>query len=359
MSLQAFLTKIAHNTWRRKGILSGLLLPFAWLVGAYVKRKHLAYQTGARPVFRSNLPVIVVGNIYVGGTGKTPVVIALVQALQKQGWSPGVISRGYGVTYGDQAITGCGQLDAHRFGDEPAQIAEITQAPVAVHPQRALAAKALQRDFPQVDVIVSDDGLQHLALGRDIEIVVQDGRGIGNGRLLPAGPLREPAKRLLDVDFIIYNLPADQLNYPVPPPPPPTSLTMHLAITHAVHLLSGETLHWPEWLSLHQHDDISAVAAIGQPQRFFNLLISQDLRLHDCIALPDHYAYDASPFTTLQSPTILLTAKDAVKCSKFDDKRLWAVHVQAVFSEPDWLATVHKQLTAIVLQQTRIAANDG
>lgn len=356
MNLQACLAKAAHTIWRGKGVLSTLLLPFSWIAGAYVQRKTYAYKTGIRTVFHSSLPVIVVGNIYVGGTGKTPVVIALVRALQKHGWSPGVISRGYGTASGNQALTGCGPLDVRLFGDEPTQIAQITGAPIAVHRHRKLAALALQQRFPQVDVIISDDGLQHLALGRDIEIVVQDGRGTGNGRLLPAGPLREPVQRLQEVDYIINNLQEDQVTTPISNTAP-TVLSMRLAATHAVHLVSGLTLSWPEWLIKHQHDHISAAAAIGQPDRFFSLLESHKLDLQHCIALPDHYAYDVSPFVGISSPIILITAKDAVKCGKFTDERLWAVQVEPVFSDPSWLLTVHKQLIAIVARKTAIAAN--
>src|SRR5690606_16068633 len=179
-----------------KGLISTLLSPLSWVARAFIARKRLRYQRKPGLSHQSRLPVIIVGNIYVGGTGKTPVVIALVQSLQARGWRPGVISRGYGAKVGKHARTGQGQLDPALFGDEPALIAQATQVPVAVHPKRALALLELQETYPQVDVIVADDGLQHLALGRDLEIVVQDGRGIGNGRVLPAGPLREPASRL-------------------------------------------------------------------------------------------------------------------------------------------------------------------
>lgn len=133
-------------------------------------------------------------------------VIATVEGLRARGYTPGVVSRGYGVKLGPQARVGQGELDAARFGDEPALIARVTGAPISVHPRRALAAQALLQAHPRVDVIVSDDGLQHLALARDVEIVVQDRRGIGNGRLLPAGPLREPASRLREVDAVITNI---------------------------------------------------------------------------------------------------------------------------------------------------------
>src|SRR5690606_21270810 len=141
-----------------------LLWPASWLVRAAIARKRQRYRRDPDLTYHSTLPVIVVGNIYVGGTGKTPVVIALAQALQARGWQPGIISRGYGARIGDKARAGQGQLDPALFGAEPALIAQATQAPVSVHPTRALALKRLQRSYPQVDIVISDDGLQHLAL---------------------------------------------------------------------------------------------------------------------------------------------------------------------------------------------------
>ena len=166
--------------------------------------KRLWFERGLGHTYRAPVPVVIVGNLYVGGTGKTPVVIALVKQLKALGWHPGLISRGYGAKLGPSARTGQGELNASIMGDEPALLAEQTGAWIGVHPNRQLACQALLKADPAIDIIVSDDGLQHLALARDVEIVVQDTRGVGNGWLLPAGPLREPAKRLKTVDVVIH-----------------------------------------------------------------------------------------------------------------------------------------------------------
>lgn len=355
MKIPISVSRAIHSAWQRKGIFSTLLLPLSLpaLVAAAVK--HRRYQRRPELVHHSHLPVVVVGNIYVGGTGKTPVVIALVQALQERGWHPGVISRGYGVKLEDQARSGQGNLAAAEFGDEPALIAATTLVPVAVHPSRVLAIKKLQKHYPEVDVIVADDGLQHLALGRDIEIVVQDGRGTGNGRLLPSGPLREPASRLQSIDFLITNLQAEQ----AAPPPIATlahQLNMRLTPTTITALSTGQSLAWPEWVARHGHESFSAVAAIGQPERFFSMLVAGGLRLEQTVGLPDHDAYEINPFAALSSPHILITAKDAVKCKRFNDSRVWVVHASPVFSDPGWIDLAEQMLRVIADRKAAMAA---
>ncbi|NYT63612.1 tetraacyldisaccharide 4'-kinase [Alcaligenaceae bacterium] len=349
------LGRIVHKAWQHKGLLSTLLWPLSWIVMGVVARKRRRYQQQPELAYHSHLPVMVVGNIYVGGTGKTPITIALVQALQEKGWRPGVISRGYGVHVGEQAKTGQGQLPASEFGDEPALIASSTQAPIAVHPSRILALKRLQKKYPAVNLIISDDGLQHLALGRDLEVVVQDARGTGNGRVLPAGPLREPASRLLSVDFLITNLQAEQAA-PAPIATPAHQLSMRLVPTRLVQLSSGLALDWQAWLTQYGREGASAVAAIGQPQRFFSMLAAAGLPLEQCIGLPDHDAYQNPPFARLTSPHILITAKDAVKCERFQDPRLWVVHATPVFSDPNWIELADQLLRAIADKKAALAA---
>ena len=363
-----FLRAGVLSVWQGKGPISTALLPLAWitsLVVAHRKRRALT-----QPAAPSALPTIVVGNLVVGGTGKTPVVIALTRTLRALGWTPGIVSRGYGVSVGPTPRTGQGALQADQFGDEPPLIARITGAPVAVHPRRALAREALTQQFPDVDVVISDDGLQHLALSRDLEIVVQDARGVGNGRLLPAGPLREPAAKLAEVDFIVDNggafngggneLAAGDARRGHAPDNGsglagaqaetagrPERISMQLVPVSAEHLSSGARMAWPDWVARHRDKPLAAVAAIGRPERFFSTLRDAGLRLESALALPDHDAYARSPFAALGQDLIVITAKDAVKCGRFADPRVWVVHVDAQFSDPSWLDRVATRLRSV------------
>lgn len=354
MKAPAILERALHAAWRRKGLGSTLLLPFSWMARAAIARKRQRYEKHPERVYHCPLPVVVVGNIYVGGTGKTPVTIALAQALRDRGWHPGIISRGYGADIGERARSGQGDLDPASYGDEPALIARITQAPIAVHPDRPLALKRLRRDYPEVDVVIADDGLQHLALGRDLEIAVQDARGIGNGRVLPAGPLREPASRLKYVDFLITNLPFGQSG-PTAADTPAHQLTMSLVPVKAIQLTTGLELEWTSWLAEFGQQPASAVAAIGQPDRFFSMLRAAGLELPRTIALPDHHAYASSPFDALPASPILITAKDAVKCARFNDDRLWSVHVSPLFSDPEWITLANEMLRMIAQHKKAVA----
>jgi tetraacyldisaccharide 4'-kinase len=346
----AALASLAHRAWRRKGVISALLLPLSWITRLAVARKRRRFA-GPATQERGRTPVIVVGNIYVGGTGKTPVVIALVEGLRKRGWTPGVISRGYGVAAGQAPRVGTGRLDPAQFGDEPALIASRTGAPIGVHPRRVLALRALEAAHPEIDVVIADDGLQHLALGRDIELVVQDARGIGNGRLLPAGPLREPSEKLDQVDYLVVNLEPEE------PDPAPTGtvpvLAMRLFPVRVEHLATHRSQDWSDWLASHGQDPVNAVAGIGRPRRFFRMLEACGLTLARTVALPDHAAFQASPFTALGPAPILITAKDAIKCAAFaNDDRLWVVHAEPRFSSDDWLDDIARRLRDIARERT-------
>ena len=344
--MRAHLERALHKAWNKNGLFSYVMWPLSRLYGAIAAARKARYEREPGRVHHDTLPVVVVGNLYVGGTGKTPVVIALVQALQARGWQPGVISRGYGVRPGDKPRSAQGSLDPVQFGDEPALISAQTLAPICVHPDRKAAIRRLRRQYPQVDVVISDDGLQHHALGRDLEIVVQDARGTGNGLLLPAGPLREPVSRLETVDFIINNLLPDD----TPPSTPDTMahvLNMHMQPLEVEHLLTGERWDWHSWIQGHSCSDFAAVAAIGNPQRFFQMLRLHGASLGETRELPDHYNYATSPFKDLAAECILITPKDAVKCRKFADARLYCVHPGPQFSDPAWLDLADEMLRAI------------
>ncbi len=343
--------------WQRGGWLSTALRPLSALTAWAVARKRERYASGAKVAYRAPVPVVVIGNIFVGGTGKTPMVIATVENLRARGYTPGVVSRGYGVKVGPHPRVGLGDLEAARFGDEPALIARATGAPVSIHPKRARAAQALLRAHPRVDVIVSDDGLQHLALARDVEIVVQDQRGVGNRRLLPAGPLREPASRLADVDAVVTNIGTPEQSLTVS-----DTLAAHSrhegglpGVSDTASTLPRQVQMWLE-PGLARHiggratqplsafagkPRIAAAAGIGNPERFFTTLRAAGITLSATLPLPDHHDYATSPFQTLDADVILVTAKDAIKCGALNDPRLWEVPVQAAFSDPalfDWLA---------------------
>ncbi len=364
-----------HQQWQKRSVWASLLWPASCLALVYVFAKRRWYQRGAAQVYRAPVPVVIVGNLYVGGVGKTPVVIALVQQLVALGWNPGVISRGYGVKLGLTPRVGRGELDAASLGDEPALISEQTQAPVSVHPNRRLACQALLTAYPEVDIIVSDDGMQHLALARDLEILVQDERLIGNGWLLPAGPLREPPSRLSTVDLIITRqatrpqhdaqqapkqqtepqltepnpLPQVTACAPAPTParhprPQPTELSMWLQIT-AVHSLDKKiNLSVDEFIQLQLNKYSCAIAAISAPDRFFKSLTQMGILFQHSIGLPDHHPLDSAFLTAQQADLLLITTKDAVKCRALHDPRVWVMATTAVFSDPRWATSLTKQL---------------
>ncbi|NLA50644.1 MAG: tetraacyldisaccharide 4'-kinase [Alcaligenaceae bacterium] len=328
------LTEQLQQQWQNEGWLSKSLIPLSKLNGLVQRIRKILYQKNIKSSYRAPCPVIVVGNIYVGGTGKTPVVAALVQTLRDKGYHPGIISRGYGVKIGKTARVAKGsQAEAAQIGDEPALLAQY--APIGVHPKRALAIKALLEGYPQTNVIIADDGLQHLALQRDLEIVVQDERGIGNGLLLPAGPLREPADKLTSVDVIITNrnhhdfrnTNAKTLSTK------PLLVDMRLQPSAFVNIQSNQQLSIEEWLSLHHNNSTVAVAGIGNPQRFFNSLASLGITVDEQHTYPDHYDFNVEDFAQFKQDIVLMTEKDALKCRNFADNRFYFLKVNAEFSD--------------------------
>ena len=288
-------------------------LPLAALYGAVTRARRACYRNGWCKVQRLPVPVIVVGNIVAGGAGKTPLVITLVEALRARGYRPGVVSRGHGGRARTPQLLGA-VPDPALCGDEPALIRLRTGVPVAVGVERPAAARLLLAEH--VDVIVADDGLQHYALGRDVEVCVIDGvRRLGNARLLPAGPLREAPTRLREVDFVVCNGGAAQSS----------EVAMQLAATAAVSLASPSK---SKPLADFRGQRVHAIAGIGHPQRFFATL--QDAGL-DVIAhaFADHHAYVANELAFGDGLPVLMTEKDAVKCHAFAQPGWWSVPVTA------------------------------
>jgi tetraacyldisaccharide 4'-kinase len=294
-----------------------LLRPFSWAYAGIVASRRWAYSRSLLRSHRIGRPLLIVGNLTVGGTGKTPLVIWLVQQLTSRGFKVGILSRGYGRKGSAPRMVEINS-DWREVGDEPLLIREATQCLTVVAADRVAGAELLVEHG--VQAIIADDGLQHLRLERDCEIVVIDGmRGFGNGYLLPAGPLREPLLRLAKVDAVVTNGPANQ----------PGSFEMTLVPGQPLPLA-------PQAGALGRK--VHAVAGIGNPQRFFRTLRKQgfDVLEHP---FPDHHAFTCADLRFGDDLPVLMTEKDAVKCRGFADARMWYLPVAAQFSESQarWL----------------------
>ena len=309
------------------------LLPLSWLYGLVSGAIRLLYRLGLKQAWRAPVPVVVVGNLTAGGNGKTPVVIWLVEQLQKRGIRPGVVSRGYGGKAAQYPLLLTAETTTAEAGDEPVLIYQRTGAPVAVSPVRSDAVQALLAEHT-VDIIITDDGLQHYALARDKEIVVIDGvRRFGNGWWLPAGPMRERASRLRSVDAVIVNGGEAK----------PGEIPMHLRPGMAVNLLTGERR------AVSLLPALVAMAGIGHPPRFFATLEQCGARLEKRVPLADHQALVPDQVAALTAPgqTLIMTEKDAVKCRAFAKDNWWYLPVDAELSgeQPEQLL---KELIALV-----------
>ena len=333
----------APQFWERRGPTSLVLWPLSWVYGLVNRALDLVNDLDLGKRKQHQVPIIIVGNIRVGGTGKTPIVIAIAERLARMGWKPGIISRGYGASAGHTPIQVHANSDPAQVGDEPVLIAKRTrdQFPFWVHPKRSKSIHALLKQDPSVNVIITDDGLQHRGLsrwparegGRDIEFVVRDQRGEGNGFLLPAGPLREPATRERDatlftginsttrVDEYFLGRRAFKLI---------TQLGTPYQLIKPSNTQSLETI-----AENYLPNTITAVAAIGNPQRFFDDLLKHGIT-GKCIGLADHSSYSAEFFNDMNAQCILITEKDAVKCSSMTDERIWVVPMN--LDIPDTLA---------------------
>ncbi|NML62086.1 tetraacyldisaccharide 4'-kinase [Massilia sp. RP-1-19] len=318
-SIESTLTR----AWLHRGPLACALLPLSLLFRALAALRVRLFKSGLLASTKLPVPVVVVGNIFIGGTGKTPLTIWLAEALRAAGFAPGIISRGHGGEGGaPRAVTSAST--AQEVGDEPLLMARRTGCPVFVGRKRAEAGLALLAAHPDVDVLIADDGLQHYALQRDVEVVLFDGRAVGNGWLLPAGPLREPPTRRRD--FTVVNAPqlTPQLAAAVGGKP----FQMRLAGEYAEPLAGGARIP----LASMAGKRIAAAAGIGNPKRFFDMLRGAGLAFAE-LPLPDHHDFLDDPFATVDADIILITEKDAVKCGQLEnlinDPRLWVVPVTA------------------------------
>ena len=291
---------------------SWLLYPFSLIFFAIAVTRRFLYRKNILKSTKNKLPVIVVGNISVGGNGKTPFVIWLCELLIKQGYKPGIISRGYGGKSATYPLLVGEQTTGQEAGDEPVMIFRRLGIPVVVDPVRSQAADYLF-DNELADIIVTDDGLQHYALQRDIEIVVVDGkRRFGNQHLMPMGPLREPVSRLKEVDFIINNG-AQQVG----------EFSMFLAPDDC-QTVNGEKRQ------LLASQPVNACAAIGYPQRFFDTLKKQQFTLNKTVEFADHHLFSIDDFKQFDKQLpLLMTEKDAVKCTKFALDNWWYLPISA------------------------------
>lgn len=304
-----------EHHWYRITPLHLILLPVSLLFRALAALRRALHRSGILPSHELPVPVIVIGNISVGGTGKTPLTLALAQQLVARGWHPLIVSRGYG-----GAVQQPQQVDAdsaaQQVGDEPLLMARRKLCPVWIGQDRAAAAQAALLAHPQCDIVLCDDGLQHYRLRRDAEVAVVDGeRGFGNGFMLPAGPLREPVARLKTVDAVVANGGNAA----------PGQYAMRLSGEVFYNLLDpGKTVSASHFFALNNH----AVAGIGHPQRYFRHLQALGIAFAPH-AFPDHHPYSATDLAFADCDAILLTEKDAVKCAAFADARYWVLRVEA------------------------------
>ena len=310
--------------WSSRGALAWLLWPASLGFGAVVFLRRLFFKLHFFQSHKAGIPVIVVGNLTAGGSGKTPLVLRIAELLREHKWKPGIVSRGYlggaRAARGSAAAKGGAPMEANiasdpaEVGDEPILLARRSGCPVWVAPERVAACRALREQHPECDVIVTDDGLQHYALARDIELCVVDGRGFGNGFLHPAGPLREPPSRLSSVDAVITHENVSIKGYKMQLQGEKLVRITDAHDVRAAKSFAGEKVH--------------AVAGIGDPKRFFLQLARFGLKIvpHP---FPDHHPFVAADLDFGDQAPVVMTEKDAVKCKRFAKANHWVFPVSA------------------------------
>lgn len=327
-----------ERAWYRKSAWLYLLWPVSWLFNVLAKRRRVQLESSSKRVILS-VPVVVIGNISAGGTGKTPVVMALVAELKEKGLKPGVISRGYGGKPDSAPLAVTGDTRVGQSGDEAKLIAQQCQVPVVVDPDRVSAYKYLLTEY-DVDIVVSDDGMQHYNLPRTVEVAVVDGQRLfGNHLVFPAGPLREPLTRLEDVDFVLLNEAAglgEQQQQEA------TQLidrykkcqTLELEPTVFVNQLSEEKKPFAG-APFNMGSRLQAVTGLGNPDRFFGLLETLAYPV-ERYPFPDHHQYSKEDFDKLnldEFHPVVMTEKDAIKCMDFAKNNYWTLKVKLKLPE--------------------------
>jgi len=321
--------KVWFDNHRAKWLLVPILLPLSAVFWLLSSLRRLSFKLGLIKSYQLNKPVIVVGNIGVGGNGKTPIVIYLVELTRSLGLTPGVISRGYGGQASHYPYLVNNDSTTLIAGDEPVLIQQRCQVPVVVGSDRIASAELLITQG--CDIIISDDGLQHYRLQRDLELIIVDGKRLfGNGLLLPAGPLREGQWRLATSDLVIYNAKEAKDTQKLSKP----SLHMSLLATKVCNLLTGECINLTDFIKLNA--SVNAIAGIGAPQRFFDTLTENKFNIINQQSFVDHHSFILTDFNDFnENIPLLMTEKDAVKCRGFCSPNWWYLPVDAIFSQAE------------------------
>jgi tetraacyldisaccharide 4'-kinase len=335
------------RSWSQRGPGACLLWPLSLLYRAVSSLHRGLYHTGILEVWHCSVPLIVVGNVVVGGAGKTPLVIALARHFKQQGLQVGVVSRGFG-KQSKKCLEVLENTPVSDSGDEPALILDAIKAPVFIADRRIDAVQALLRKYPATQVIISDDGLQHYSLARDIEITVFDDSGVGNGWLIPAGPLRQP--------YAVGNTTQGLVLHTGQNPAFKGYVSTRRLADYALDAQGHQTA-----LTSLKGQGLTAMAGIAHPGAFFNMLTSCGLQLQQTISLPDHFDFSGFSWPGSANGVVLCTEKDAIKLfdsPKFKGSRLLAVPLEFT-PEPDFLTAVDALLAPLLASSSELTSHNG